>query len=327
MFNLDKMPGLALSLSIAFVCVTLVGEIRGQVTLQHRDTANPEYTLGPGDQIRIAVADVDDLPDRPVRIDPVGQIDLPLIGAVQASGLTPAQLRDVLQAKFATYVASPQVTVNVAEYESRPVSVLGAVSRAGVYQMTSPKHLVDVLSLAGGTAPDAGSAVVITRQTAQGLVSVPGLNTVKSGTASSVRISLDDISAGRRPEENVLIQPGDVISVPKAEVVYVFGNVHRAGGFSLANHPSLTVLQAISLAEGFSSNASASHARILRKVEDNAAPKEIKVDADRILAGKDPDQPLFANDILFIPNSAWKASSKRALEAAIGVTTAAAIYR
>ena len=246
---------------------------------------------------------------------------------MQAAGLTPAQLREVLQSKFATYVASPLVTVNVAEYESRPVSVLGSVSRAGVYQMTSPKHLADILSLAGGTAPDAGSTVVITRQASQGVVSLPGLKTERSGNASSLSIPLEDITSGARPEENLLIEPGDVVSVPKAEVVYVLGNVHRAGGFSLASHPSLTVLQAISLAEGFSSNASGSHARILRKVEANTAPKEIKVDADRILSGKDPDQPLLANDILFIPNSALKASTKRAIEAAIGVSTAAAIYR
>ena len=327
MLNLDKKRFLQLFLVIALLCATAASEVHGQATLQRHESANPEYTLGPGDQIRIVIADVDDIPDRPVRIDPVGQIDLPLVGAVQAAGLTPAQLREELQAKYSKYVTSPQVIVNVAEYESRPVSVVGAVVHAGVYQMTSPKHLIDVLSLAGGAAPDAGSTVVITRQAARGGLSVPGLKTERSATTSSLRLSLDAVTSGSRPEDNILIQPEDVVAVPKAEIVYVLGNVRRAGGFSMASHPNLTVLQAVSLAEGFTGNAAASHARILRKVEDNTPPKEIKVNAERILSGKDPDQPLFANDILFIPNSALKAASRRAIEAAIGVTTAAAIYR
>ncbi len=299
----------------------------GQATLRQREVSAPEYTLGPGDQIRIVVSDVDDLPDRPVRIDPAGQIDLPLVGEVQAAGLAPEQLREVLRTRFSMYVTDPLVTVNVAEYESRPVSVLGAVLRPGVYQMNSPKHLVDVLSMAGGTSPEAGAVVVVTRQSARGSLSVAGVQTEKSGATSSVRISLDGITSSTRPSDNILIQPDDVITIPKASIVYVLGNVRKAGGFSMALHPSMTVLQAITLAEGFSSNASAGHARILRKVEDNAPAKEIKVDANRILAGKDPDQPLFGNDILFIPNSALKAASKRAVEAAIGVTTAATIYR
>ena len=327
MRNLDRGRVFALVLLFALVGIAAVAQIQGEAVLQHRETPSAEYTLGPGDQVRIVVADVEDIPDRPIRIDPVGQIDLPLVGTVQAAGLTPAQLRETLQAKFATYVTGPQVTVNVAEYESRPVSVLGSVVRAGVYQMTSPKHLVDVLSLAGGAAPDAGSEVVVTRQAARGGLSVAGLKTEQSGAFNSVHITLDDLTSASRPEENILIQPDDVITVPKASVVYVLGDVRRAGGFSMAAHPSMTVMQAVSLAEGFTGNAAASHARILRKVEANAPPKEIKVDATRILAGKDPDQPLFANDILFIPNSALKAASKRAIEAAIGISTAAAIYR
>ncbi|WP_419807109.1 polysaccharide biosynthesis/export family protein [Terriglobus sp.] len=327
MLDLDKKRFFALLLLFALLRLSCVAEAFGQATLQRREAPSAEYSLGPGDQVRIMVADVDNLPDRPIRIDPVGQIDLPLVGTVQAAGLTPEQLRAALQTKFAKYVTDPQVTVNVAEYESRPVSVLGSVTHAGVYQMTSPKHLVDVLSLAGGTAPDAGATVVVTRQTDRGSLSVAGLQTEKSGSSSIVHISLNALTSGSRPSDNILIQPDDVITVPKAEVIYVLGNVRRAGGFSLASHPSMTVLQAVTLAEGFTPNAAASHARILRKVEENAPAKEIKVDASRILAGKEPDQPLFANDILFIPNSAWKASSKRALEAAIGVSTAAAIYR
>ncbi len=310
-----------------WLCSVPALSAHAQVTLRQRDVPAHEYTLGPGDQVRIGVADVDDIPDRPVRIDPAGDIDLPLIGSVHASGLAPEQLRQVLRSRFSKYVTDPSVTVNVAEYESRPVSVLGAVIRAGVYQMNSPKTLVDVLSMAGGTAPDAGAMVVVTRQASRGDFAVSGLRAEKSAGSSSVRISLDGITSSTRPSDNILIEPDDVVTVPKAAIVYVLGNVRKAGGFSMASYPSMTVLQAISLAEGFSSNASAANARILRRVEENAPAKEIKVDATRILSGKDPDQPLLANDVLYIPNSAMKAASKRVIEAAIGVTTAAVIYR
>lgn len=316
-----------IGLYILGLCLVLSVGSNAQVTLQQRVAPAGEYTLGSGDQVRIMVSDVDDIPDRAVRIDPAGEIDLPLIGQVHAGGLTPEQLRQLLRSRFSKYVTDPVVTVNVTEYESRPVSVLGAVMHAGVYQMNSPKYLVDVLSMAGGTAPDAGATVVVTRQAARGELVVAGSRPEKNSGSSTVRISLDGITSATRPSDNILIQPDDVITVPKAAIVYVLGNVRKAGGFSMASYPSMTVLQAISLAEGFSSNASASHARILRKVEENVPAKEIKVDATRILAGKDPDQPLFANDVLYIPNSAFKAASKRAVEAAIGVTTAAVIYR
>lgn len=323
----SKIRMLVVGLQLLCVGLLPVGKVNGQATLRQRDFPAREYTLGSGDQVRIMVSDVDDIPDRPVRIDPAGEIDLPLVGQVHAGGLTPEQLRQLLRSRFGKYVTDPVVTVNVTEYESRPVSVLGSVVHAGVYQMNSPKYLVDVLSMAGGTSPDAGAVVVVTRQATRGELAIAGLSTEKNSGSSSVRIPLDGITSATRPADNILIQPDDVITVPKAAIVYVLGNVRKAGGFSMASYPSMTVLQAISLAEGFSSNASASHARILRRVEENVPAKEIKVDASRILAGKDPDQPLFANDVLYIPNSSLKAASKRAVEAAIGVTTAAVIYR
>lgn len=310
----------------ALLLLSSTPRARAQVALQRRD-ADVAARLGPGDELRIAVADVDDIPDRPIRIDPAGAIDLPLVGTLAAAGLTPEELRHALQLRFAKYVSNPQVTVNVTAYESRPVSVFGAVARPGVYQMNNQKHLADVLSLAGGASPEAGSTVVVTRQNTRGSLSAAGLTPEVSSTTSTLRIPLEELTSATRPDRNIVIEPEDVVTLPKADVIYVLGNVHKAGGFSLANHPSLTVIEAVTLAEGFSSNAAASHARILRRVEANVPPKEIKVDADRILAGKDPDQPLLANDILFIPNSALKAASKRAIEAAIGVTTAAVIYR
>ncbi len=299
-----------------------------QATLLRRDEP-VEYRLGAGDQLSLHVTDLDEISDKPVRIDPDGNIDLPLIGIVHAAGLTPTQLKVQLTTQLTKYITAPRVTVNVTDNASRPVSVLGAVTHAGVYQLQGPRTLVEVLSLAGGTAPDAGPTVVITRQAQWGQLQAPGLKAELNGATSSLKIPLEQLTSATNPAANITIQPNDVVSVPKAEVVYVVGNVRKAGGFTLSHHETLSVLQAISLAEGFSPDAAASHARILRRSPegDSVPPREIKVDASKILAGKEPDQPLYANDILFIPNSAFKASSKRMIEAAIGVSTGVLVYR
>ncbi len=312
----------------AYLCLFVLASIAAaQPALQRRDAPEPEVQLGAGDQIALHVADLDEVPREPVRIDPNGNLDLPLIGLTHAAGLTPTELKQTLVTAYSVYIQKPQVTINVTEYLSRPVSVLGSVTHAGVYQMQGPKRLAEVLSLAGGASADAGPNVVVTRKQKWGSVSAPGVTTTLAGGDSSVAIPLENITSGTVPEDNIVVKPDDVIAVPRAELVYVVGNVHRAGAFSLNHHSTMTVLQAISLAEGFTPDASASHARILRRIENDPTPREIKVDANRILAGKAADEPLLANDILFIPNSTTKATSKRIMEAAIGISTGMLIYR
>ncbi len=319
-------------LSRVLLCLILtvaqVSALRSQVTLQRRDAA-VEYRLGSGDQVGLHVADMDEIGDKTIRIDPDGNLDLPMVGIVHAAGLTPSELKAELTSKLSRYITDPQVTVNVIENASRPVSVLGSVNHAGVYQLQGPRTLAEVLSLAGGTSADAGPVVVVTRQSQWGQVKVPGAKTDLNGATSTVRIPLEQLTSATNPAANIALEPNDLVSVPKAEIVYVVGNVKKAGGFTLSHHESLSVLQAITLAEGLSPNASAEHARILRRSPEGDAvpPREIKVDASKILAGKEADQPLFANDILFIPNSAFKASSKRVIEAAIGISTGILVYR
>jgi polysaccharide biosynthesis/export protein len=316
-----------LRITLCFCVVGVAHLALAQPALQRRDAPAPEVQLGPGDQVLLHVSDLDESPKEPVRIDPNGNLDLPLIGTTHVAGLTATQIKANLTAAYSKYIQSPQVTLNVTEYQSRPVSVLGSVTHAGVYQMQGPKRLAEVISLAGGTSADAGPNVVVTRKQQWGRVTAPGASTSVAGGDSSVAIPLNNITSGKVPEDNILVEPDDVIAVPRAELVYVVGNVRKAGAFALNQTSALTVVQALTLAEGFSPDAAGSRARILRRVENSQTPVEIKVDASRILAGKAADQPLMANDILFIPNSAMKASSKRMIEAAIGISTGVLVYR
>lgn len=301
---------------------------RAQTTLQHREPQPSDYVLGAGDQVVLHVSDLDDISDKPIRIDPNGYIDLPLAGPVQAGGLTLDQFKAALAAKLSKYITSPQISVNLTENQSRPVSVLGAVNNPGVHQLQGPRHLLEVISLSGGIRPDAGSTIIVTRQPRFGAVAAPGAKVTLINGYSTANFSLDNLMSSKDPQDNILIEPGDVVSIPKADLIYVVGDVRRAGGFPLSSHKSVSLLQAVSLAEGLGPNASSKHARILRPAPDgDGTPHEIAVDVGKIFAGKAPDVPLYANDVLFIPNSLIKQTAGRALDATIGVTTGLLIYR
>jgi len=293
--------------------------------IQHPE--NADYTLGPGDQVLIRVVDMEELSDKTVRIDPNGFVDLPLAGRLNASGLTLEQFKERLADKLKRYITNPQITINLTDDQSRPVSILGAVNSPGVHQLQGPKRLIEVISLAGGVRTDAGAKVIITREAKWGRLPVSGARTDMTGGFSTADVSLDDLLASKRPAENILILPNDIISVPKAEIIYVVGNVKKAGGFPLSSHDTMSLLQAVSLAGGTDRDANSKHARIIRPTEGNpSAAKEIPVDIDRILSGKAPDVQLYANDVLFIPNSATKSGTRRTAEAILQAATGFAVY-
>jgi polysaccharide export outer membrane protein len=130
------------------------------------------------------------------------------------------------------------------------------------------------------------------------------------------------------PEENIAILPNDVISVPKAEMIFVVGAVHKPGGFILGQEESLSVLQVLSLAEGPEKTAATNRAKIMRPILGTAKREEIPVNLAKLMAGKTAnDLRLRANDILFVPDSAGKTFGAKALDAAISAMTGAAVYR
>jgi polysaccharide export outer membrane protein len=131
----------------------------------------------------------------------------------------------------------------------------------------------------------------------------------------------------RNPKENIELKPNDVILVPKANMVYVVGSVRKPGGFVLSEKETLSVLQAVSLAEGLERTAAPRKAVILRSASGNGPGAEVPIDVSKILSGKAKDMPLQANDILFVPNSAAKSIALRGAEAIIQAGTGRAIYR
>jgi polysaccharide biosynthesis/export protein len=285
------------------------------------------YLLGPDDQLDISGPELTELANKPVRIDGDGDIQVPLAGRVHVSGLTVQQTEQELNKVLTTYIRNPQVIVNFAEVRSQPVSILGAVNTPGVHQVQGHKTLLEMLARAGGIRSDAGYSIRITRQVEWGCIPLPNTEMDPSGRFSVAQVNLKKIMEGKNPEENVQILPHDVISVPKAEMVYVIGEVKRSGGFVLGEHQSISVLQALSLAEGLNGTADTRHARILRLKRDADQREEMAVDVKDVLTGKKPDIPLQGDDILFIPGSTGKKAALRALEAAIQTGTGLAIWR
>jgi len=291
------------------------------------DTApSPAYVLGAGDVITIRALDADEISDKPIRLGTNGFITLPLVGRVRAGGLTTEQLEAALAMRLKPLIRNPEVSVSVVEQRSQPVSIIGSVNAPGVQQLQGRKTLAEMLSLAGGVRQDAGHAIKITRRLQWGPIPVPGAAPDVTGRFSVAEINLKEILEARNPAGNIQIMPDDVISVPRAEMVYVIGEVKKSGGFTIGELESLSTLQALSLAEGLNVTAAPQNARILRL--DPGAPKraEISVDLRRILAGKENDVRLEPDDILFIPGSKSKNVAIRSLEAAVQIGTGIAIY-
>jgi polysaccharide export outer membrane protein len=275
------------------------------------------YTLGPGDQIVVRVPNVEEIDSKPVPIDLKGNLNLPVAGRLRASGLTTEQLEAAIAGRLTKYLVNPDVSVYLVETRSQPVSILGEVQSPGVHQLQGQKSLFEVLSLAGGLRPGAGNVIKVTRQLEWGPIPLPGARNDSSGHFSVASVDVKSVMSASNPAENIVIKPNDVISVPKADTIYVIGAVKKPGAYVLGERRALGTLQILALAEGFEKTAAASNAKIMRVVPGSDNRTEIPVDLKTILSGKTPDVSLTADDILLVPNSRAKAAGYRTIEALI----------
>jgi polysaccharide export outer membrane protein len=289
-----------------------------------------DYILGPADRLSVRIFGADDLPDKPIEVGADGNINLPMVGMVHAAGISVRELETELTKRYSTYFKAPEAEVSVVDYRSQPVTVAGAVNNPNMIQLHGPTRLMEVLSLAGGLKPDAGNTVLITRKAPFDKGHNSNDSSYNPDTKFDIRqIDLLSIIDGTDPSANIVIQANDLITVSKAKMVYVVGDVPRPGGYVLDGHSSsLAVLKAIALAGGVNKTAAASKARILRSSgEGDTHRAESQVNIKDIMANKSPDIALHADDILLVPNSTAKNVSIRALEMAVNVGTGLAIWR
>ena len=223
--------------------------------------------------------------------------------------------------RLKVYLEDPDVTISVTEYQSQPVSIFGQVTSPGLHQLQGHKTLVEILSLAGGLRPDAGPTVRITRRIEYGKIPLPGAADDPSGRFSVASVDLRPLIQAKTPEKDIQIEPYDIVSVPKAELIYIAGDVAKSGALPLEERSTMSIMEALSTTGGVTKTADTKRARILRTVPGSAIRDQLPVDIAKIMKGKAEDPELRAGDILVVPSSNMKKAAQRALEAAIQAGT------
>lgn len=308
-----------------------------------------EYRIGANDLLDVNVFEAPEL-NRSLRVSAEGEISMPLLGGIRCTGLTAQELEVVLERRLREFMKDPHVGVFVSGMESHAVSVVGAVKKAGVFQVRGPKSVLEMLSLAEGLDDDAGEEVLVMRgpsmhheagaRNATLEAASPGASPasedVKTPTAAStkndagdletVRIKLRDLLDSGDPRFNVTVYPGDIVKVTQAGIIYVVGDVKKPGGFVLKNDRQMSVLKAIALAEGLTGTSAKSRTKIIRTNGSTGERVEIPIDLGKVLAGKTSDPPLNPADIVFVPSSSGKSVFYKGTAAAITTASGLIIF-
>jgi len=242
------------------------------------------------------------------RVGNSGDVYLPLVDYVHVGDLTVDEAQSLIEKRLGDggFVRNPHVTIFVDESATQGVTVLGEVSKPGIYPDLGDHKLYELISEAGGFTPSAARKVSIIRHSQPQVLQV-----------ALPRNLGDDLSG------NVDVLPGDTITVPRAPIIYVVGDVGKPSGL-LVDNGTLTVLQALALAGGANRTAKLGAVRIIRKGPTGMT--ETIVPLKKMLEAKAPDVTLEADDILFIPVSGGKVLAQRTFEAAMSAATAVSIY-
>jgi len=264
--------------------------------------------IGIGDLLQVTMFGTQDF-NADFRVSSSGNISLPPLGLVHVAGMSTSEAEKSIERQLVEggFYREPRVSVFEKEYVTQGVSILGEVKTPGVYPLLADRHLLDLLSQAGGLTPNASKTVSVTHA---------GQN-----TPSVVTLSPDPELAAT---SNPAILTGDTIVVATAGVVYVIGNVNKPGGYPMTDN-QITVLQALALAGGNSPMAALDRAQIVRQVK--GAREAVRVSVKKILEGRNKDIRLEPQDILFIPGSTGKNAATRSVEAILQAAVGVAIYR
>lgn len=257
-----------------------------------------DYKIGPEDVIEVSVFGVDDL-HTIARVSATGNIRLPLIDNIQAAGLTITELEASIAKKLKKFVTEPAVSVYIKEYRSQQIAVLGAVKSPGVYYVTGYKSLIDLISMAGGLNQDAGDVAIIQNAYES--------NSGAEQPAGQTVIDLTELLINGRTELNIPLSAGAIVNVPQSGIFFVDGSVKSPGSFPLKG--KITLTQAISMAKGFSYEASLSDITIYR---DEGKPERgvITADYDALIKRESPDIEIKDKDIVIVSRSGFKSFIK-----------------
>jgi polysaccharide export outer membrane protein len=269
-----------------------------------------DYKIGPEDLLEISVFE-DEKMNKTVRVSSQGNISLPLLGILRVMGLTAdeleKELRDLLAEK---YFQDPHVSIFIKEYRNQRVSVIGAVDKPGVYDVTGQKTILEMLAMAGGLrgGPDsAGQLLFLIRPARLEGISKEDLEKRDSGDQApqTFVIDLEELLVKGNLSFNLPVAHGDVINIPVSGKIFVGGEVKSPGGFPLMGK-KMTVSQAITMAGGLKYEANGSETKIFRYSEKGSEREALSVNVDAIQKGEVEDTNLKENDIIIVPKSGVK---------------------
>ncbi|MFN0112967.1 MAG: polysaccharide biosynthesis/export family protein [Blastocatellia bacterium] len=291
------------------------------------------YRVGPGDVLDVRVYRHTDLSGER-RVNEVGRIRLPFIEEFQAACLTEAELSQQIAEKYKKFLRDPQVDVFVKEYKSLPVAIIGAVNNPAQFQLQRRVRLLELLSRAGGPNNRAGNFIHIIHSNDYDFCQGNSRNTPPSAEKTATgeeqtdtlsiltalsTVNMRDLLSGKLAA-NLYVQPGDIISVPEADQIYITGAVNRPGAYPLTT--KITLTQAIGLAGGINMEGAKNRVRLVRQDPNSDKRTEVVYNLGDITKRKIEDIVLLPNDIIEVPNSVMRAASRNMLGVSISMLSA-----
>lgn len=243
-------------------------------------SADNDYRMGTGDVLRITVYGQPDLTTE-ARVGASGNISFPLIGDVKLAGVTPAQGEAEIAQRLSKggFILEPFVSLNVVQYRSQQISVLGRVNRPGKFTLEKVSRISDVLALAGGISGDGADTVTLMR--------------IRDGKPEYREIDVIALFKPGGEDSNVLVQDGDIVNVARQPVFYIYGEVQRPGTFRLEQNMNL--VQALSLGGGVTARGTQKGIRILRR-DANGGMQELEA---RLADPVKKDDVIYVKESLF----------------------------
>jgi polysaccharide export outer membrane protein len=293
-------------------------------------TGEEDYRIGAGDVIDIRVVDAEELSGT-FRVRADGTIKMHFLGRLVVLDKTSEDLSKIIADGLrGRYLFEPRVSVNITELNSRNIYIQGAVNKPGVYQIDGRPHMLQLLVMAGGLLPNYGSTAFIIRRVKVSEEDIkaheaslkaqnqrqgdeqngapsdqPKLQDAEwlSKQYTLIKLNINGLFKGRF-DQNMFLQPGDIVNIPSTETFFVSGQVKAPGSFPLKEGTSLRM--AIALAQGFTNTSSPGKGIIFRENPETGKRVDLQVDMGAVMAGKQEDMMIYPNDVLVVPGSGFK---------------------
>jgi polysaccharide biosynthesis/export protein len=287
-----------------------INEINKALSLSAQSSGSAlDYRIGPEDLIQVTIYNIPEQEARAtprtvlLRVSHQGMIVVPLVGELNVKGMTIADVQQELGKRYSKYIRNPQVAVMVTEYRQR-VSVMGAVQKPGVFELTGAKSVIDMLALAGGVTERAGNQVHVYRQDEKGnrQSMVIDLMVLANSAASMA-------DANSTQAVNMPVQAGDVVNVPQSGMFFVDGAVGKPGSYALARN--YTLRQALATAGGINDELADYTAVTINRRHASDKMETISVDLNSVIAGTATDPVVLPDDVILVPVSGFKFFVKR----------------